>query len=78
MRIRRFGEIMVVVTFVTLLCGGDAYAYIDPGTGSMILQALLAMAVAAIAFGKHIWYFFVGVFRKNKVDESLKIDTEME
>lgn len=47
---------------ITLLCAvvltftGKSYAYIDPGTGSMIVQAVIA-AVAAIGV-------FISVFRR--------------
>ena len=53
-----------------LLLANPAYAYLDPGTGSMMIQALLA-AVAAISVSIGIFWgrlrsFFGRVFgRKN-------------
>jgi len=32
-----------------------AYAYLDPGTGSMVLQVLLGVAVGALTAGKLYW-----------------------
>lgn len=59
---RTLFPLVFVTTFVWLLCIEDAHAYIDPGTGSMILQALLAGAVAILAFGKQIYRFIAGKF----------------
>ena len=40
-----------------------AHAYLDPGTGSMLLSALIGLA-AALALGlKMFWYRLVGLFR---------------
>jgi|TARA_B110000971_G_scaffold189012_1_gene199092 O-antigen/teichoic acid export membrane protein len=59
----------------------NAYAYLDPGTGSIILQAL-AGAVAAISsffyyYGKKVKDFFKK-FKKNKKEnkEHNKVDSE--
>ena len=46
--------VVAMVTFYSLLFTPTAFAYIDPGTGSMILQALLAGLVAVLAFYKQI------------------------
>lgn len=44
----------------------DAYAYLDPGTGSMILQLLAAGVVTAtVVFRRSIARVF-GLFRKGK------------
>ena len=58
---------------ILLLAGlaiGNAYAYLDPGTGSMLLQVVLG-GVAALAVAlKLFWYrilAFLGL-RKNKVE----------
>ena len=40
-----------------------AHAYLDPGTGSMLLSALIGLA-AAVALGlKMFWYRLVALFR---------------
>jgi len=50
-----------------------AYAYLDPGTGSMILQAVIgAIAGSAVAikiFWKRIKYFFLRLIGKAKETE---------
>lgn len=44
-------------TFIalTVLCITPVYAYIDPGTGSILLQGLLAGVASVIAFGGIFW-----------------------
>jgi len=51
-----------------------AYAYLDPGTGSIILQALVAGVVSiSVAFSSirmKIWMFFQALFRtKDKANK---------
>jgi hypothetical protein len=38
--------------------------YIDPGTGSLLLQILAGGAIASVVFFKRIWYSITGIFRK--------------
>ena len=46
-----------------LLLAPPAHAYLDPGTGSMLLSALIGLA-AALGLGlKMFWYRLVGLFR---------------
>ena len=56
----------------------NAYAYLDPGTGSIILQAL-AGAIAAISsffyyYGKKIKDFFKKFKKENKEDKKKDSD----
>jgi hypothetical protein len=44
---------LIAVVFATL--SAPAYAYIDPGSGSMIVQGVLA-AIAAIAMTAKLWW----------------------
>ncbi len=54
---------LTVLTALTLLAASPAYAYLDPGTGSILVQALLAgLAVgsaAVAAFWSRIRQLFV-------------------
>lgn len=36
-----------------------AYAYLDPGTGSIILQSLIGAAAAGLIVGRGYWYRIV-------------------
>lgn len=52
---------LLFVVAALFLFTKPAHAYIDPGTGGMILQAFLAVAVAGLAFGKQIWNYATGL-----------------
>jgi hypothetical protein len=60
-----------------LVCWAPAYAYIDPGTGSALIQGLVA-AVAAIGVTlKLYWHRIIGFLGLKKNDEdALPSDTE--
>lgn len=55
----------------------NAYAYLDPGTGSFVLQAIIGFLAAVTAGITYYWSrvknFFLKIFKKNKNDE--KTDT---
>jgi hypothetical protein len=46
----------------------SALAYLDPGTGSMILQLLLGGVAGALAIGKLYWGSLKDFFNKKKKD----------
>lgn len=54
----------------------SAYAYLDPGTGSMILQLLLGGVAGAIVILKLYWRRFVSLFRGNTPEEAGKSSAE--
>ena len=63
---------MVIVT--------PAYAYLDPGTGSAILQGLLAVLAMAIVVVKVYWQkilVFLGIRKKAQDSESKSADTKV-
>ena len=45
------------------------FAYLDPGSGSLILQAIVGGAAAAAVMGKLYWRRFLGFIRLRKKDE---------
>ena len=62
MMLRRTLRVAFVLVAV-LSIAPPAHAYLDPGTGSMLLSALIGLA-AAVALGlKMFWYRLLGVFR---------------
>jgi hypothetical protein len=48
---------------------GPAHAYLDPGTGSMVIQAVVAGVVGALALGRLYWARLKGLARRNSVKE---------
>jgi hypothetical protein len=43
---------------------GTAFAYLDPGTGSIILQALIAGVIGTAAMARMYWTRLKDVFRR--------------
>jgi len=56
--------------FLIVTCG-QAYAYLDPGTASIVLQAVVgAIAAAGLFFRTHIYRFFSLFRRTEKAKEA--------
>lgn len=49
-------------------------AYIDPGTGSLVLQMILAGIVGALAFFRGAIFRFLGFFKSSKPKDEPKDD----
>jgi hypothetical protein len=61
-RLRKSAELIILTAALFLIYARNAFAYIDPGTGSFVLQliigALLGAAFAVKSFWKNIKAFF--------------------
>lgn len=55
-----------IFAFVLLavLCPHNAHAYIDAGSGSMILQVLLGGIAGALVVIKLYWHKFLSIFKR--------------
>ena len=69
-------KILIYLIFNTItifLVVTNAYAYLDPGTGSFILQAIIGFLAALSAGFLYYWTkvknFFLKLFKKNNNDE---------
>ena len=60
----------VFATVFLLLTITDAHAYLDPGTGSMVLQVILGGVAAVAVIAKLYWHKFLGLFGIGKKTES--------
>ena len=62
-----------ICLFVYFLFSSNAHAYLDPGTGSIILQAIIAFFAGAAAFVSLYWRktksYISNLFSKNKKKE---------
>lgn len=69
----------LVIFLSLLLIASPGYAYLDPGTGSMILQGIIAgVAMASITL-KMYWHRFKSFFsRKTATPEEVVEDSEEE
>mgnify|MGYP001241528570 FL=1 len=58
-----------LILLISILLTGSAHAYLDPGTGSIILQAILGFIAATIATASFYWnklkLFLTKLFKKN-------------
>lgn len=59
-------KILVFLVVAYMFCPQEAYAYLDPGTGSMIIQTIIAAVVGA---GVYFSAFFNKIFKKKNKDE---------
>jgi len=59
-----------VVALLGLAYSSEVFAYLDPGTGSIILQGLIAGFMGAVAAGGVFWHrikaFLSSLFSSNK------------
>jgi len=64
---KKFLIISLVFFFASI---NNSYAYLDPGTGSIILQAILGAIAATTSYCVFYWNkvknFFKKIFKKNK------------
>ena len=51
-----------------VLAAGPAWAYIDPGTGSMLVQSALAIIAVALVAGRSAWHKVKRFFSRRKDD----------
>ncbi len=62
-------QLLLVVLLVSVV-PGTAHAYLDPGTGSFVLQMLVAGFLGAVLYVKTAWqsikFFFINLFSGKK------------
>ena len=58
--------ILLIAVVACLSITSPAHAYLDPGTGSMLLSAIIGVAAAVGLALKLFWYRLVGVLRGKK------------
>ncbi len=67
---------LVAIVLMLLALPHNSYAYLDPGTGSYIIQLIMAVFLGGIfalkIFWKQIKIFFVKIFSKNQFNEKNK------
>ena len=66
----RVRHLSVVLLLLVVVFSRDVYAYLDPGTGSLIFQTLVA-ALAAVAYGfRSYWGKIRTLFGRNSSSSS--------
>ncbi len=74
---RKF-PVIVCVLGITIGFTAPAHAYLDPGTGSLLLQGLIATMVAAAATGSIYWGKIRSFFAKKKEPDDSPSDMKGE
>tara|TARA_Y100001980_G_C14175180_1_gene48518 strand:+ start:57 stop:281 length:225 start_codon:yes stop_codon:yes gene_type:complete len=68
--IAKMNKIIFLVVTISVMATNDAFAYLDPGTGSIILQAILGAIAAGFSYCVFYWNkvknFFLRFFKKKK------------
>jgi hypothetical protein len=60
-------KILIISLIFILFSNDNAFAYLDPGTGSIILQSILGAIAAGVAWGGIYWQKIKDFFnKKNK------------
>jgi hypothetical protein len=60
----------VFLFLIIFFSAGTAYAYIDPGSGSMMLQMLAAAGIGALVFMGRIWRWIKSKFKGRHADKN--------
>jgi hypothetical protein len=63
---------IIYFLLLSMLFSNNAHAYLDPGTGSMLLQGLLAGLLLIGAFWRKIKVFIKGYFNNKENDNKGK------
>jgi len=62
-------SVFASIALVAFVFISPAHAYLDPGTGSMVFQALIAVFLGAAATGKLWWSKVKGLFSRKGDNE---------
>ena len=65
----------LALALLFILLSEPAWAYLDPGTGSMIISAVVGLFATAGLAVKTYWYKIKGFFRRDAQDESTGDDS---
>ena len=58
-------KIVFIILLINFFFINNAFAYLDPGTGSIILQAILGAIAAAASYCAFYWNKVKNFFKKN-------------
>jgi len=60
--------VQYILLVIIIITARPAYAYIDPGTGSLIIQSILAAIAGSIIAVKFYWYKIVAFLKSKRSD----------
>ena len=59
----------LLLTLAIMLLSAPAFAYIDPGTGSFLVQGIIAAVIGAGVAGKLFWHKIKAVLTGKSIEE---------
>jgi hypothetical protein len=63
-------KILILLFIFIIFLNNKAFAYLDPGTGSIILQSILGIIAAVVSYGAIYWQKVKNFFnKKNKKND---------
>ncbi len=71
----RFGYLILIVLFLSLIAPSVAFAYLDPGSGSMLLQLVLGGLAGLAVIAKLYWHRLLGLFGRHSPQEESESET---
>lgn len=61
-------SVTLIILILALCLPGRAHAYLDPASGSMILQVVLAAVASVVVILRKYWYKIADLFSSKKPD----------
>ena len=72
---QKFPSVLTFFALIILIVPNPVYAYLDPGTGSMLIQMIIGGIVAALFTIKMYWYrlkeFIKKIFGRSNQDDNV-------
>lgn len=67
---------LVVGLWLSLFVVGDVHAYLDPGAGSIVLQAIIAAVAGGFIVMRTYWSKVKQLFTRRKVLDAAEVDPQ--
>lgn len=62
-------QCLLIAVFIGMIASGEAHAYLDAGTGSMIMQLILGGLAGLAVILKLFWHRILGIFGIKKKEK---------
>jgi hypothetical protein len=63
-------KVFLATFLVFAISINDAYAYLDPGTGSIIVQGIIGAIAGGLVVGKLYWYKLKNLLSRSKTGDA--------
>jgi hypothetical protein len=78
MSISKLNSNFTLIIFILITYTSPAHAYLDPGTGSMLIQGLIGGLAVAMSFISIYWHKLKSFFSKSDLKLGTKQDKDKE